>query len=243
MRRQNEFCTLSRPIAGQTLKGSPVLPKEIAGIRIPDSKTCREAADLARTAEGAEVFNHSLRSFLFAELIGKKRGLKADSELLFIANIMHDIGLAPKYRSKKWRFEVDGANAAKDFLHARGFSPGDQETVWDSIALHSSGSIARWKRSEVALSNAGIVTDVHGVYLDGLDADAIRAILKQVPRTNFASAFLDALAEIARDKPESTANTFVADVGYRMVPGFHLSNFVDDMRGDDPFAAFAAKRP
>jgi len=217
--------------------------KEIAGIRVPDSKVCREATELAWSLESPEVFLHSLRSFILAELIAKYRGTKHQTELLYVAQILHDIGLVPKHRSSTERFEVDSANMARAFLAEHGFSESDMDLVWDAIALHSSGSIARWKKPEVVLANAGIVTDVHGIYLQGLDAADVKAMLLAAPRTNFVERFLNDLAAVVAAKPQSTANTFLADVGWRMVPNFHLDNFVDEMRGPDPFVAFTDDAP
>lgn len=216
------------------------LPRIIAGVAIPDSQVCRDATNLVRDCERPEIFNHSLRSFILAELIGATRSMKHDTELLYLATIMHDVGLVSKYRSETDRFEVDGANVARAFMAQQGLAEGQQDIVWDAIALHSSGSIARWKKPEVALANAGIVTDVHGVYLKELNPAAVRATLRFAPRTHFVDVFLAELAAVAQAKPESTANSFVADVGYRTVPHFHLTNFVDEMRGDDPLLAFAA---
>ncbi|MDQ6825703.1 MAG: HD domain-containing protein [Candidatus Eremiobacteraeota bacterium] len=224
-----------------TLEGND-LPREIAGVSIPDSLVCRDATNFVRGCEHPEIFNHSLRSFILAELIGAARSSKHDTELLYLATIMHDVGLVAKYHSEWDRFEVDGANVARAFIAQHGLNEVQQDTVWDAIALHSSGSIARWKKPEVALANAGIVTDVHGVYLKGLDPAAVRAALRFAPRTHFVDVFLTDLAAVAQAKPETTANTFVADVGYRMVPHFRLRNFVDELRDDDPLIAFAEPR-
>lgn len=214
------------------------LPKHLAGIRVPDSALCREAWDIAREHERREVLLHSLRSFVFGALIGNIRGVSFDEELLFVAGILHDVGLAPSFTSPENRFEVDGANCARDLMLKHSRSIEDSERVWDAIALHSSGAIAKWKQAEIALINAGVVTDVHGVYLAGLSPDQVRDVLQKAPRDNFVEGFLEDLTRIAREKPSTTINTFVADVGRRLVPGFHLENFVDDFRAEDPFTSY-----
>src|SRR3954451_4790772 len=97
----------------------------IAGIRIPDSKLAREATDLLREYGTPLLFAHSLRVYLFGALRGRHRGLKPDTELLYLGAVFHDLGLTPKYRSPDHRFEIDGANAARDFL--RGHGIGEQD--------------------------------------------------------------------------------------------------------------------
>jgi hypothetical protein len=84
----------------------------ISGVTIPDSKLAREATELVRDTENDLLFNHSTRVYYFGALAGKKRGVKFDSELLYIGAIFHDMGLTPGYSSKSDRFEVDGANSA-----------------------------------------------------------------------------------------------------------------------------------
>src|SRR5262245_42928323 len=109
----------------------------IAGIRIPDSKLCREATDLLREHGTALLFAHSLRVYLFGAIRGRHRGHAVDRELLYFGAIFHDFGLTAKYRSANHRFEIDGANAARDFLRSNGVDDAIAAVVWDAIALHT----------------------------------------------------------------------------------------------------------
>jgi hypothetical protein len=208
------------------------------GVRIPDTALALEATAVARASEPAEIFNHSLRTFLFAELLAQARSVKHDSELVYVASILHDTGLTQKYMSGDQRFEVDGANLSRELLRKHGVNGHAADLVWDAIALHDSGGIARWKQPEVRLVNAGVSADFGG-YLSLLKREQITAVLQAAPRTNFIDAFLDAVADVAAKKPEATGNCFVTDVGYRRVPGFHLANFCDEVK-DDPFKEYGA---
>ena len=66
------------------------------------------------------LFHHSSRVYYFGALAGKHRGLKFDPELLYAGAMFHDMGLTPSHSSQHERFEVDGANAARDFLRSHG---------------------------------------------------------------------------------------------------------------------------
>src|SRR5580693_9873279 len=99
-----------------------MLPKQIAGISIPDSALAAEATELVRDTESDLLFDHSLRVYLFGALQGRRLGLSYDPELLYIGAIFHDIGLTEKYRSPNERFEVDSANLAREFLRKHGVS-------------------------------------------------------------------------------------------------------------------------
>src|SRR5271170_7325566 len=122
----------------------------ISGVTVPDSKLAREATELVRATESPLLFNHSTRVYYFAALAGKKRGLKFDPELLYIAAIFHDMGLTPQYSSKTDRFEVDGANAARTFLRHHNIAQQDIDTVWTAIALHTTPGIPQYMHPVVA---------------------------------------------------------------------------------------------
>ena len=62
-----------------------------SGIKIPDSKIAREAAELVRQHETEMLFNHSVRVFVFGAMKGVRQNLKFDSELLYVAALFHDL--------------------------------------------------------------------------------------------------------------------------------------------------------
>src|ERR1700755_267084 len=92
----------------------------ISGIKIPDSRIAREAAELVRQHESDLLFNHSSRVFAFGAMRGIRLNLKFDPELLYVAALFHDIGLVDAYYTDTKRFEVDGADAAREFLKSHG---------------------------------------------------------------------------------------------------------------------------
>ncbi len=212
--------------------------KTIAGISVPDSALAREATDIARGALPAEIFNHSLRTYLFAELVAAAKKIDHDAELVYVASILHDTGMAARYMSDQRPFEVDGAFVARDLLEKHGVTADRAAAAWDAVALHDNGAIAAHKQPEVRLVSAGVGADF-GAYLDLIPREQIVDILRAAPRTNFIDVFLDATAAVAKRKPQASAHSFVADVGYRKVPGFSLPNFCDEVK-DDPFAAYSS---
>jgi HD domain len=233
--QRSDFLNACSAIAAATLVGEGP-QRTVAGISIPDTPLAKEASIAASSSEPVEIFNHSLRTFLFAELIAKAKGVAYDSEAVYVAAILHDTGLATAHMSATDRFEVDGANLARQILKRHGVTGARADLVWDAISLHDSGGIARWKQPEVMLVNAGVSADF-GAYLNLLHRNDVIAILSEAPRTGFIPVFLAAVAAVARQKPNATGNCFVTDVGYRMVPGFHLDNFCDEVK-DDPFAGY-----
>src|ERR1700716_3492404 len=135
----------------------------IEGIRVPDSSLARAITQLVRDTESALLFHHSSRVYYWGALAGKRRALKFDPELLYAGAMFHDMGLTPAHRSADQRFEVDGANAARDFLRSHGIGQDDIDTVWTAIALHTTPGIPRHMHPVVALVTAGVEMDVLGL--------------------------------------------------------------------------------
>ena len=214
----------------------PALPTTIAGVKIPDSYVARQAVQEARDVEHIHVYRHSVRSYLFAELISRARKIKHDAETVFVSCVLHDIGLSKQYSTPANRFEVDSANAAKKLLAANGAKPDQTRIAWDSVALHAMYDIARFKDPEVKLVSAGVITDVGADFVSILEKSAVQEVLDALPHTGFNGAFLEVLTEYARRKPDTVAETFVEGVAIRMVPGYKPGNFYDDMKGPDAFA-------
>src|ERR1700731_4954272 len=107
------------------------------GVNVPDSKLAGEITEFIRDTESTLLFNPSSRVYYFGALAGQRRGFKFDAELLYAGAMFHDIGLVPAYSSDADRFEVDGANAARDFLRRHRVPEQEVDRVWTAIALHT----------------------------------------------------------------------------------------------------------
>lgn len=195
-------------------------------IAIPDSKLAREITELVRDTAPSLLFHHSSRVYLFGALAGRKRGLAYDPELLYAGAMFHDMGLTPRHSSAHERFEVDGANAARDFLRRHGIAEAEVDTVWTAIALHTTPGIPRHMHPVVALVTAGVEMDVLGLtYADYSDAER-SAVVRAHPRTpHFKEDIIQAFYEGIRHKPETTFGNVKADVIADKEPHFHAGNF------------------
>src|SRR6476469_10788577 len=104
---------------------------------IPDSLLAKEATAILREHSTDLLFNHSIRVYLFAAEQGRQQELSFDPELLYVAAAFHDLGLIKKFSSQNERFEVDSANAARQFLNAHNIAEDQVRAVWEAIALHT----------------------------------------------------------------------------------------------------------
>jgi hypothetical protein len=197
----------------------------LSPVAVPDSRLAREATELIRSVESDLLYNHSLRVYSFGALQGNRLGLSYDPELLFIGAMFHDIGLVEGHRSAHDRFEVDGANAARDFLAEHGVTGDALRIVWDAIALHTTPGIPEHKEPEVALVTAGVELDVLGLGYDDISADDREAVLAAYPRLDFKESIIQAFADGMADRPDTTFGTMNDDVLAEKLPGFERANF------------------
>ncbi|MEU6289751.1 HD domain-containing protein [Streptomyces sp. NPDC046988] len=209
------------------------MSEKIAGVEIPDSVLVREATELIRTTTPPLIFHHSRRVYLFGSLQAAALGLRPDPELLYVAALFHDTGLVPPYRGDDQRFEMDGADQARDFLLARGASGSDAETVWTAVALHTTPEVPYKLAPEIAATTAGVETDVLGLNLGNLTRGQIDEVTAAHPRPDFKRQILHAFTEGFRHRPATTFGTVNADVLEHFVPGFRRTDFVEVIEGSD----------
>src|SRR5437879_9495986 len=106
-----------------------------AGIEVVDTQLIRDAVEFARSIHEPFLYNHVMRSWLFAVVLGEKMKAAPDPELVAAAALLHDIGLTEKYVAEA-RFEVDGANAARSFFKACGVAHHQGQLIRCVVVLH-----------------------------------------------------------------------------------------------------------
>lgn len=204
----------------------------VSGAHIPDSKLAQEITELVRDTESPLLFNHSSRVYYFGALAGRRRGLQFDPELLYAGAMFHDMGLTPEYSSAHDRFEVDGANAARDFLRRHKVPQEDIEKVWTAIALHTTPGIPQYMHPVIALVTAGVEMDVLGMAYSDFSDEEREAIVGAYPRPeHFKEEIIQAFYDGIRHKPETTFGNVKADVLADKDKKFERANFCSIIRG------------
>src|SRR5260370_30431278 len=142
-----------------------------------------------------------------------------------------DVGRVPAYSSDAARFEVDGANAARDSLRRHNISEQDIDHVWTAIALHTTPGIPQYMHSVVALVTAGVEMDVLGIdYSSFTDSDR-NAVVQAFPRTpHFKEDILQAFYDGIKHRPDTTFGNVKADVLADKDPDFRRGNFCSVIR-------------
>ncbi|REG49108.1 HD domain-containing protein [Paraburkholderia sp. BL6669N2] len=197
----------------------------ISSIQIPDSKLAREVTELIRDTESELLFHHSARVYFWGAFLGQQRRLVFDPELLYVAAMFHDIGLTSTYSESQLRFEVDGANAARDFLRSHHIAESDVDKVWAAVALHTTPGIPEHMHAEIALVQAGAGMDVAGRGFEQFSDSQREAVVAAYPReSDFANRMIDTFNDGMKHRPATTFGTFNDDFLAYKDPDFKRVN-------------------
>ena len=198
----------------------------IAGISVSDTPLIAAVVEYAQRVSEPYLYNHAMRSWLFAEAIGRVKGIAYDREVVAVGTVLHDIGLTASVLGSN-RFEVNGADAAVSFIKGRGLSDRRVQLVWDLVALNSTPSLALHKEPEVAVGTMGIGLDYGGFGVQALTAGDLERILGAFPRLKMKERFAETCCRLVAEKPETSYDNFLRDFGERFVPGYKTVSTVD----------------
>ena len=219
--------------AAETVAGGTT--RALGGITVVETPLISRALDLARAHSEPFLFNHAVRSWLFAVRLGQLQGISHDPEVVAVGTLLHDLGLTAGFTGPR-RFEIEGADAARVFARREGLDDRQVQLIWDTVALNSTPSIALYKETEVALCTAGIALDFGGPQFDRIPPDEMKGILAAYPRLEMKRRFTDSVCGIIRTKPQTTYDNFARDFGERFVPNYEAQSSVDFLM-NAPFEA------
>src|SRR2546428_13366323 len=195
-------------------------------LNLPDSRAVRDAFARAQAESLPWLFNHVVRSWLYGAKLAQRRRLAPDAELVAVAVLLHDLGLA-RGGAPDRRFEVVGADIGRALALSHDMGERRAEVVWDSIALHTTPSIAQHKGADVACCQHGIACDYGGIGYQELSDDDKNVILSAYPRLDMKNMLTTCLCGIAKNHPSTTRDNFIADFGLKYIPGYTRASSVD----------------
>ncbi len=200
--------------------------RTLAGVDVPDTQLVSRAIEYVKASSDPWLFNHVMRSWLFAEALAQRSGTPYDAEVLAVSTLLHDLGLTDAFTGPL-RFEVEGANAARAFARGEGIDARRAQLIWDSVALNSTPSICLHKETEAAMCVTGVGLDWGGFGYDSIAKDRIAEIVGAFPRLEMKQRFTRAVCHLAQTRPETTYDNFARDFGARFVPGYRPISMVD----------------
>ncbi len=199
---------------------------------MPRRRYSHYASDIARVSLPSVLVRHACRVFAFASLEAIRQDIRVATDLLFVAAHFSHMGLSSSYANSLQRYELDGADAAKEFLDREGVRHTHSSAVWDAISLHTTPGLPERMGGLTRFLAYGVRADLFGDGIDRFSVTQKEAILAEFPRgEDFANSYLEALGRGIAHRPETTFGALSADVLERYSPTFYRGNFCGRVLG------------
>ena len=208
--------------------------KELCGIIVPDTPLVARAMEQARAVSEPYLFNHAVRSWLFAVQIANQQGGTYDEEVVAVSSLLHDLGLTKAHEGTR-RFEVEGADVARALARDHGVGDRRGQLIWYCVALNATLSISPYAEREVGLCTVGAGIDYAGFLSEQIPKATMASILAAFPRLQMKRQLKDCLCGIAQARPQTTYDNFVRDFGERFVAGYKPTISTVDLLANAPF--------
>jgi hypothetical protein len=169
----------------------------------PSSVLTRAAEQQAQQRLSPTLLNHSYRTYVFGAALGTLEDVEVDRELLFVAAMLHDIGLSGP--AQPVDFTLASARVARDVAETVGLSTAATETVRSAITMHHSPGVTPADGAVAYLLSAGAGVDVMGLRSWKLPADVLAKTVLERPRIAFKREFSAAFRAEAAAVPSGRA--------------------------------------
>ena len=215
-------------------KATSTPSRELCGIIVPDTPLVARAMEEARAVSEPYLFNHAVRSWLFAVQIANQQGAPYDEEVVAVSSLLHDLGLTKAHAGTR-RFEVEGADRARALARDHGVDDRRGQLIWYCVALNATLSISPYAEREVGLCTVGAGIDYAGFLSEQIPKGTMASILAAFPRLQMKRQLKDCLCGIARARPQTTYENFIRDFGERFVEGYKPQISTVDLLMNAPF--------
>jgi hypothetical protein len=184
---------------GVDIGGASLDRHALERLAVPDSAAARAAEELATEAQPTSLTNHGVRSYAWGALLGLSEGRPFESEVLYVAALLHDIGLLDAY-DRGNDFEADGAAAARELLVSVGWDDVRADRAAHAIRDHWNGP-ENEDEVESLLLAYGTSVDVGGWRVSDFDRDTVDDVVATAPREGFKKQFVELVERQAAAKP------------------------------------------
>ncbi len=181
-----------------------------AGVTLPDAAVCHAAIEVVKEYSSPALVNHCLRSYIWGASYAQRNDIAFDAELLFVAAMLHDIGLEQEFDSHTVPFEEAGGHVAWVFGAGAGWPVERRRRVAEVIVRHMWSSVDAAADPEGYLLEIATGLDISGRHPEWWP-EALRSdVVAEIPRLGLREEFLRCFQDQARRKPASTAAQAVA---------------------------------
>jgi hypothetical protein len=190
---------------------------DIESLLVPPGPATQAAREVVVRFGSAALVNHCERSYLWSASLGQLKRIPYDAELLYVASMLHDLGLVPAFDNHLAPFEEAGGDVGWVFGAGAGWPAERRARVKEIIVRHMGDDVDPAVDAEGHLLRAAAALDVAGRDVDAWPADFRAEVLRRYPRLTLVAEFAAAFEDQARRKPGCAAAAAVASgMGARM---------------------------
>lgn len=189
---------------------------DLLSLRLPDTQRARQAMQWCEQVSSPSLFNHALRTYVWGALLAQPDQIRYESELLFVAALLHDVGLTAAcafHDPTAQCYAVEGGRAAGRFLEQVGWEQEHCQAVQEAIFLHLNVEVSLLQGAEAHLLHEGVLLDLMGRRLQEFPAQMITWVLEHYPLLDFKQEFIQTLQEQVTKRPDSRITLLVSDTG------------------------------
>ena len=183
---------------------------DIASLLPTPSPATTAAREVVGRYSSAALVNHCERAYLWSASLGQLKHVPYDAELLYVASMLHDLGLVPAFDNHLAPFEDAGGDVAWVFGAGAGWPAERRARVKEIIVRHMWGDVDPALDAEGHLLREATTLDISGCNADVWPSDFREEVLRRYPRLTLVSEFISAFEEQARRKPGCAAAAAVA---------------------------------
>jgi hypothetical protein len=173
----------------------------------PDSPAAKRALAVAESLSEPYLLNHCYRTFFWGSLLARADNVRFDAELLFVASILHDLGLTVAHAhgaAGEKCFAVTGARCAREAMTPVQWNSRRLDALEEAITLHLNLIVPVDRHgTEASLLHAGAGLDVVGARLPEIRGPAVDAVLHQHPRLDYKVRFQGVVDNQCSIRPNS----------------------------------------
>jgi hypothetical protein len=179
-------------------------------LAVPATSAARSAFELAETFHSPALLHHCVRSYVWAAALAAQEGTEYDAELLYVAALLHDIGLTSPFEHPSTSFEEVGGQVAYVFASGASWPVRRRERVAEVVARHMGWAGDPADDREAHLLRRSTTIDVTGGGLELIPAPLRAEVLARWPRLSFAREFAAHFQVQARRGADLAAGRAVA---------------------------------
>jgi len=181
----------------------------VARLLVPPTAVAARAREVTAAHASPALLGHSERSWALAAELGRRESVEFDAELLWVASLLHDLGLVPSFDAHAVDFEHAGGAVARVFAAGAGWPEPRRRRLAEVVERHMWTSVDVALDPEAHLLERATSLDVSGTGGADWDAAFVAALVAAVPRLGFAAEFAAAMGDQAARKPDGQAGRTV----------------------------------